>query len=331
VLAFALLFLTNRRAAARDDTCGQTGLPLVVVAFTGEGWDPALARGILEHLRAGLAPAGFDVCHVDPSSRVVPVATVELRRKQGESVAATIEVRDGVTSKRIARDIDVGALPEDGRALGVGVAADELLRASWIELALEDAPKPKQPPPAAVRRTVERALTHRTKRPTEAGARASVEGYGGGLVLYGGDVAFRHWFEPSLGAELAAGLRRAPTHAGDNGDIRASALCLGASFLVEVMQRGPLELRFELGVGATEIEFRGDPAAGSSGDGGAELAVVARAGAAFSVDLTRSLVLSLRAGGGFPLRAVYARDHGDPAIGASGVEFYGAVGPAVAF
>jgi hypothetical protein len=315
---------------ARD--CGDQGPPIVELAFAGEHWDAALERGIVKHLRAGLEPAGFRVCvHLDGQNP--PVATVELRQRAGESVMATIEVRDGVTAKRVARDIDLSALPEDGRALGVGLAADELLRASWAELALRDAPPPASPPPPAVEATVRTSLRVQPEPEKRSAlvARGAVEGHAGGLFTYGGDVAFRHWFTTRFGAEIAAGVRGAPAEDATNGSISASGVGAGVTAFVDVVRADAWRLSLEGGVWGARLEFQGVPTSGAAGARGGEVGIAGRGGAGVTVALSSALSLALRAGLGVPLRAVSARDDGKDAVGTSGVEWYAGLGPQVAF
>jgi len=98
-----------------------------------------------------------------------------------------------------------------------------------------------------------------------------------------------------------------------------------------VAQLGRLRVRLEVGAHGGLMELRGDPDPGSTGARGSEMLVTARAGGALDVAATDSLVLGLRAGGGLPLRAVTARDRGETTTGASGSEWYAAIGPAVRF
>ncbi len=51
-----------------------------------------------------------------------------------------LEVDDALTNKSVRREVDLGDVPASGRPRALALAAAELLRASWAELAL--------PPPA---------------------------------------------------------------------------------------------------------------------------------------------------------------------------------------
>jgi hypothetical protein len=321
-------------AAESAASCGDEGLPIVELAFSGNDWEAELQRGIVKHLRAGLEPAGFRVC-VQLTGQKPPVATVELKKRPGESIVATIEVRDGVTAKRVARDIDLSALPEDGRALGVGLAADELLRASWAELALTDAPKPVEPPPPAVQKTVERSLRRDVHpRSSTLGVRAAIEGYGGGLVAYGGDVAFRHWLASRFGGELWLGVRGAPAETSANGEVRARSFGAGGALFFEVVHPddgGSFRLALEAGLWAARVELTGEARSGYTGTSGVESLITLRGGAAAGLVLSNAVSLGARAGLGGVTRAVTARDDGREVVSASGLEWYAALGPEVAF
>lgn len=318
------------RDARAETDCDDAARPVVVVAFSGEPWDAKLEKGVLDHLRAGLEPAGFRVCRIGTASKIVPVATVELSQRSGERVAATIEVRDGVTAKRVARDIDLGALPEDGRALGVGVAADELLRASWVELSLTGAPKPARTPPPAVVRAVKASL-EREPPQNELGLRGSASGSAGGLVLLGADVTFRHWVTPEVGLEVGTLLGKGLSVHAPSGDVTASSFGVEATLLGEVVRVGPVRVHAEAGVWAAELRFHGEATrTDSQGAEGTDVAVVARAGAGLTYTLG-AFALALRGGASVAARRVTARDHGAAATGASGPGWYAAFGPGVVF
>jgi hypothetical protein len=323
--------LLRTEGRAGEAPCGDEGPPVVKLQFAGADWNPELQRGILKHLRAGLEPAGFRVCR-EVAGLKAPVATVELRPRPGERVVATIEVRDGVTAKRVARDIDLSALPEDGRALGVGVAADELLRASWAELALEGAPPPAVEPPPAVQKTVERSLrSYESPKANALGARAAIEGYEGGLLLYGGDVFYRRYFTERFGGEFSLGVRGAPAESSEHGSVRAHAFGAGANLFVDIAVRRPWKVALEAGIWAARLELLGEAAPGGAGSRGVEALVSAHGGASAALTLTPAFALVARCGAGGTLRSVEARDEDAVVVSASGFEWYAALGPQVSF
>jgi hypothetical protein len=325
---FAAAFAETRAHAAQ---CGAGPSPVVLVQFSGEPWDESLERGVLDHLRAGLGPAGFQVClAADADVDAHSVATVELRQNAGEHVAATIEVRDGVTEKRVARDIDLAVLPADGRAFGVGVAADELLRASWVELSLSDAPKPKEAPPPAVEKSV-RAVLHRDEPRTEVGIDGVLTGYSGRLLLLGGDARVRHFLTRRFAFELALGVSEArDTHAA-HGSVGGSAVTGEVSAVFEIARAGGVHAALSAGLFAADLRFHGDANGSGTGASGSAVLLSARAGAGFTFDVTHAFAILARSTVGVPLRAVSAQDDGHTAVAASGLEWSAALGPEVVF
>jgi hypothetical protein len=323
-----------RPATLRAETdCAEGDGPVVRVAFTGTPWDAALRQGVLDHLRAGLEPTGVRVCPADGTPHAGDVATVELRQTSGERVMAAIEVRDGVTQKRVARDIDVSALPEDARALGVGVAADELLRASWVELRLTGAPKPAKPPPPAVARAVESSLVREPPEPgrTSAGVAATLAGYSNGLLLFGGELSFARLLGDTFGVELALDLAESGTAHTPHGTITAGTVGARGSLLVQVVARNDVRVALEAGVWAGEARLRGRPATGAVGAEASAVAVAARAGIGLAYRFAGPFTVAVRAGVGAPLRAVVARDFGVDGEGIAGFEWYASLGPGVTF
>ncbi|HEY6557018.1 MAG TPA: hypothetical protein VI072_07080 [Polyangiaceae bacterium] len=117
--------------------------------------DAELAREIEQHLAAELAPRRLAIC-----GRAGALAALRVRIERGaaESVIAHLEVSDAVTRKRLERSLELTHVAEDARAMAVASAVDELLRASWAELQVVDAPAVPAAEPALPRRTRQREL-----------------------------------------------------------------------------------------------------------------------------------------------------------------------------
>lgn len=90
---------------------------------------------------------------------------VELPRCAPEATTLSLVIDDAVTHKRVQRDVDLGDLPSSGRARALALAASELLRASWAELAL---PPPRATPAPTAPPAVRRAVLLRIVRAQEA-------------------------------------------------------------------------------------------------------------------------------------------------------------------
>ena len=173
--------------------------------FGAERLNERLKSDVTEQLRASLAKRAIAVCSgtvpTPPESGSEqlaklngPMATLVFLPLSKDGVSLSLEVHDSVTAKRVGRDVDLRNTPPDGRALVLALEADELLRATWAELALKDSPAPPRADvPPAVRRAVETSIASTTLARGAIGVRGAVErftGYdnarGGGTFL-GGD------------------------------------------------------------------------------------------------------------------------------------------------
>jgi hypothetical protein len=97
---------------------------------------------IARELATELQERGLAVCE-RPADHHGPAASVALSRVDAKHIL--VDIDDHSTDKRISRSVSLAALPEDGHALAVAVAVDELLRASWAELLLRPSQAPKPP------------------------------------------------------------------------------------------------------------------------------------------------------------------------------------------
>ena len=169
---------------AQTSRCGSPDRPRVDV--TGEG---AAVDDVMKLLRAELAPRAIDVCPAAEGPGPASIATVSVSARP-DGAFVEVEVHDALTAKRVSRDVDLGAVPQDGRPLTLALVADELLRASWAEIALRRAPDPAQPVPTAVRESVREDVAGAAGAGTTARWEVVAEGeaWAGSLGLYGVDV-----------------------------------------------------------------------------------------------------------------------------------------------
>lgn len=328
-----------RPIAAQDapgDGCGRAGRPWVSVAFGGQAWTAELERAVLADLRAGLRLKGIDACRLGSEGAEPPLAILELVAAQQERVSVGIEVHDALTQKRVSRDLDLRALAEDARPLAIAAAADELLRASWAELALSDAPEPARPPPPEVERSVresiaDTALAPRT-RDHALGARVALEHHGAGNAQLGGDAYLGLWFLPRFGVELGAGLRQGLRRDAEHGSVQSRALTAAADVTYALLPRAPgFELSAKLGVALSSVRMRGQPAAGALAAEGSGVDVHLRAGFALALALVPALWLRADVGAGLPLRRIEAVDDGQVAASTGGLELRGGLGTELRF
>jgi hypothetical protein len=227
-----LLILSLVRVASA--TCEATSTaPFVAVSYDPQIGEADRGR-IASELAADLADRSIDVC--DASRPGNPVARVSITPTSG-GVSIRLEVRDALTSKDVARNLDTSRTPEDGRPLAVALATAELLRASWAELALRKAPPPAIPVPAPVKKVVEDSIAREPiKQPLPAPqpthpvglwVMAASEVFSSGFVRIGADVRLSVDLGPRFTLGARGGFRRAITRTGPDGDVAADALLVG--------------------------------------------------------------------------------------------------------
>jgi hypothetical protein len=322
LLALGLLgFATSARAAA---PCGSTGKPWVSVTFDSSSFGAAFAERVLGDLRAGLETRGIEACREGDGPSTPPLASVRIAGTSGPSVAVAVEIRDAITEKRVMRDLDLSRVPQDGRAFAVAIAIDELVWASWAEIALAKRSKKKRPkpPPPEVVKGVEHALPEREVPSFRLGARFAFSGYGGGQTHLGADVAAHFPLGERLLLALSGGLRQGRPENAPHGRVLASAAGLEAALGVALLRALPLELSLFAGPRAALVRFSGRPTAESRGGELSGLVLYARGGAAFGLRLLGPLWLDLSGGAGAPLRALEATDAGQVITGVSGLELF---------
>jgi hypothetical protein len=228
--AAAILVLAGRAASADEpEACGRGGRPWVGV-HASDGLSPGLGA-FVQLLRVELGSRSIDLCSSVDADRPPPLATIEVTSGP-DAVTLGVEVRDAVTAKHVSRDVALGGVPADSRPLMIAVAADELLRASWAELALRTAPPPARAVPIEVTRSVRDTLEPpaATSSPRILlGVDGSLERFGSGTTLYGADARFGAWLAPRLSAGLRLGLRSGAAVSAADGTVQPSAWLVGAA------------------------------------------------------------------------------------------------------
>lgn len=76
--------------------------------------------------------------------RIVPgsLAILTLEGACGDSAEITVVLDDAATVKALRRRVELGSGPPDARVRALAISVAELLRASWLELMMADAPEP---------------------------------------------------------------------------------------------------------------------------------------------------------------------------------------------
>ncbi len=273
---------------------------------------------------AELRPRHIAVCTA-PSEGAPPPLGVVAVRTSAEAAFVEVDVRDDLTAKSLKREVALADVPSDVRALTVAVAADELLRASWAELAVKSAPPPKRQIPAEVRDAVHDTMESTPKRedvPRIAfGAGAALDAFTGGSTLLGADVLADAWIVPRLRIVARFGLRSGLSARGADGDVSTSAIAfkLGAAVTLTPPQlRAGLDLALRAGV--MRVAFVATPTLGNvTAQSLADVAVIADAALVGWVKLTPNLRAIADAACSVPLRPVVATDGANVVTGVSGV------------
>jgi hypothetical protein len=336
VVVFAAITLPAKAEA--DTACGAPGHPWVAVVGS-----IAELPDVVPLMRAELSARQIDVCSDAAGHTAPPIATVDVA-PQGQGAAIAVEVRDRLTAKRIVREVDLAAVPADGRALTLAAAAEELLRATWAELALTTAPPPAAPVPHSVETLVEDARPPR-RAPVEPAAEptalpapwvgvttmAAFEFSSGG-ILYGGDVRVTAPVGRRFAGVARAGFREAPVTSSRDGYLYTSVILagLGGSFRTTPPgARYALDVLARVDAGRVSYAPVANPTA--IGSGGTGWAVLASGGLDAWVALGTAVRFVCELLVEVPVRPVHATDAGRPITSVAGVGAATGVGLGVVF
>jgi len=326
VAALAAASLPAAATAAQPSCVGGGDGPWVQLQLGAQGWSDTQRAAVLSDLQHTLATRGIAACSGDAHpAPAAPLATLTVDASPDDAAKATvdIEVRDAVTHKRVRRDVDLSRIPDDGRAAAIAIEADELLSASWAEIALDTArarQAQESARPQVVTTVAERLAPARVGEAGAVGARGVFERYlgGQGLTLVGGD-AFGRVVGPRWQLELAGELRAAPATAAPHGRVSAVAAGASVSFFVRVAGGRRASLAVGAGAAASWLSFRAEPAAGSEGSTYANLLAIGRARAVGRLGLGRALHATAGVDVGAALRGVEATDAGAAVASARGL------------
>ena len=324
ILAAALVTSVAGGAEAQTQ-CDGEGHPVLIV-FAGDGWVGPLRSRIVAELSGALVPQGFSPCLGGARDAV---AEIQLHAETPNQVIVSIEVWDEVTQKRLTRDVDLTALPEDSRALALAVASDELLRASWLELAVADrsptAAAAQSPPPPEVQHVVERALESGSGRWTEIGARFAVEAFSLGETHLGADAYATTWLTDWFALELSVEARRGLGTESANGSVVATSFGGSSAGIVRIVNALPWWLGLGARFRAAYLAFEGTPNAGRLGFRRETLLLGARGEATLGF-AAGSFVARATVGVGAPWTTGAATDDGARVSAAGGVELSAQLG-----
>jgi hypothetical protein len=304
------------------------------VRFDGV-WDERMRTEVLADLRAELE-GGVVICEETGASAPPFLADVQIAAPVEGRVAVQIEISDELTDKRVTRDVDLGNVTERGRDLTIALAVAELLRASWIELAIAPATEPRREVPAPVQ-TIVRDTVDRASRPPPApenalGLFAALEYSIAGHTQIGADVAYTRWLVDFFGLRIAAGARAGVPRPAPHGSIDSYAIAAAIDLRFALTPRTDFAcIALDVGAAFFWIHFDGHGTTGGSGASAEDVALSVRAAFALDLRLAPSLALEARVGAGVPLLGVLALDEGVAATGFADFEVFAALGPALEF
>ena len=329
----ALLGTRFARGQPDETTCG-VGRSWVLMELSA--LEQTFAARLISDLRAGLAPSRVDACSSAPVQRRDPLATVKIVPSAADPLTVSIDVSDSVTQKRIGRDVDLAHVPADGRAFALAVAAEELLRASWAELALDrgkaietratkPSPREPAPPPPAP------AATVREPSYDALGVAFGFEHYSGGQTHFGADLFWIHPASENVLFRLGAGGRRALSVDAPNGTISAAAVGAELALCPVLLSFSAVRLDALLALRGLRVWYSATPVVGAISQSNADYALYGRAGLALSVGRVGSVRSISTLGAGGPFRSFSAADAGEVVTGVSGVELSVTSGVALEF
>jgi len=226
-LLAAIACLVWAAPSRAEPSCGRPGKPWVSVAFADGQWPEALQASVLGDLRVGLGRHGIDACPEGAGPGEPHLAAVRLAWLGEPRVVVTVEIKDSITQKRVSRDIDLSSVPSDGRGFAIAIATDELVWASWVELAMAPrASTPKRKAPREVVQGVEAGLPHGPE--SRIGAGAAFEHFGGGQTHLGADALIFVPLGERFGIDARLGARAGRDTATEHGRVLSRGLSFAA-------------------------------------------------------------------------------------------------------
>lgn len=332
-LALVLGALPRLVQAQPPEPCAARYPRWVAVAFVGEGWSAPLEAAVFDQLAAGFDGLGLAVC-ADGQRTEPAIARVLLTAPDSTLVEVAAEVDDQVTRKRVGRSISVAQLDDQGKALAIAIGTEELVRASWAELALtrtrtQAEPQAVPEPPVEVTRAVAQTVRPELRRARRASlvAELAASQYTQGFTLFGVDGVVREQLASFVALELGGGYRRAFPRSVRQGSLQASAASGRLDVVVGERPDSGLGLAWVVGVQVQELAMRGEPAGpGYVGTSVAATSVTTHTGLLTTLLVTERLELVVRLGGGYPVLAAPILVDGERRGGIAGAEISGGLG-----
>lgn len=307
----------------------------IAVDFSATDWPSTFCDTVLADLKASLAERKIDVCDV-PTPATPPIARLTLTSPKPLTAGIMVVAADATATKRASRTVSLDNVPADGRAFAVALATDELLSASWDELALV-VPEVVEPTPADPVHT-----TLPLRVPSLPNNILGVFGLGdvflGGQRSWGGELRYgvRLGENSPLSLNFALGASLGEVVQTSNGSITSHAWLGGIWLRYAWLERRALSLGAAVGSRVGFHTFAGHPPAdqtsssslvetGSARDWAYSFGVRGDA----RIALSRVVGLDLAVDVGMPVSGVEITDTEQVATGTTGLRLTPSVGVVV--
>jgi len=304
----------------------------VAIDFAHAASNLAFEHSVLANLQTSLGERDIDVCTGTHAASPAPIASIRVSQTSSTTVSIAVEVDAEKALRRVVRDVNLSRVPEDGRALAIAVATDELVWATWAELALEPQKHqrlhPQTPAPAALVTTAPTPPPQPQRNSATLRVAGMFEHYTGGASWWGGDVALglrlrRFLFQPE--AALVAGVRRGLPESATHGSVTSQALILGLDVRASLLREGALDFGMSLTERTGFVRFIGTPHAGAQATSIQGVTIDLGLRADLRVSLGNTAFLSLAAGAATSLRSLEALDETTVVTGVSGYSGLGSL------
>lgn len=325
VLWQLVTLLSMTGGTSGSETCRTPGVPFVEVA-AGAGVASAIADEVTKRLAIELQAGSVAACR-EGTTTGMPLARVSVRTAEVPG-SFVLEVRDLVTHKTTVREESLAYLPESARVVALGLAAAELVMASWAEVLL-------RPPEVAAGPRVGEVIAVVNAAKSPARFRASVmaagERFSGGHVHYGADLLASVSWAARLRIYASAGVRASTPLDGQNGRAHMNAVEGGTGIAVRVAGDERFGCGLRGGLDLVRVWAWGEPGPGAEALSQTSWALVVPTMFASWVALSANARLVVEVGVVTAVRAVRARDDNASIGGIEGVAPAGALGLEVAF
>lgn len=313
------LTLATNAAKADSSPCRAEG-DYLEMSLEGE-WPDGTGGAIFAELQAALRVRDIELCVTSPSPSQ---AIARVRFERGADAHVVIRVFDHVTDKEVSRSVLVADFGPSARALALAVAADELVRASWAELTLEDSPVEASEAPAVVQRAVRETSVVSTTQRTERWLSLSFtfNAYTGGELQLGGSLGFERWLSSRIGLRIVGEGRTSLLQVGEFGSVRARVVSAGLGLLVRLNEPAPFSVAWTFGAQAGWIKFSAEAAPGALASDQSSVLLGLRTGLSLRYSLG-AVRFGLEGGVGAPIIGAAAQDGPRQLTGATGFQGYG--------